>query len=116
MSKREIERQYNKLMLDVKTKDYYTKVDLSKRVNCYVCANRHVTKTIDIDTGVTPMFITCAVCNGQATSTFYRDINPAMEPSMEWYRPSLKETLKIKSSYMLDHVLMGGLMIRKIQK
>jgi hypothetical protein len=110
--KREIERRYNKLIADVRTNDYY-KVDLSNRVNCYVCQSGHVTKMRDVDAGVTPMFYTCETCNLRASSTGYRDIAPDMQPTQEWYRPDLKKVLKLKGP-MLEHVLSGGLMIRKI--
>ncbi len=44
----------------------------------------------------------------------YRDVMPNFEPSHEWYRPSLKETLELIIE--LDHVLNGGLLKRRIQK
>ena len=59
MSQREVERRYKKLLHDVQTKDFY-KIDLTKRVNCYGCpACKHITKTRDVDAGVTPMFFEC---------------------------------------------------------
>lgn len=116
MSRREIQRRYEKLMHDVATKDYYTKVDLTNRVNCYVCTScDHITKTKDSDAGVTPMFYRCENCGGIGRSSFYNDIAPNQRPTKEWYRPSLKEALKLKS-YELDHVLGGGLLIRKISQ
>lgn len=111
--KRQIEQEYKKLMKDVATSDYY-KVDLTNRVNCYTCSEGHIAKTKDIDAGVTPMFIQCK-CDKRASSSFYTDSAPSIEPTHEWYRPSLAETLKLKFN-MLDHVLCGGLMIRKIVK
>ena len=60
-SQSSVERKYKKLMQDVATSDYY-KVDLSNRVNCYVCKCGHITKTKDIDAGVTPMMFTCESC------------------------------------------------------
>lgn len=53
LSQREVERQYNKLMQDVATSDYY-KIDLTNRVNNYVCTSvkcQHITKTQDVDAG-----------------------------------------------------------------
>lgn len=116
ISQREIERQYSKLMNDIATKDYY-KVDLENRVNVYTCLNGHRTKTINKDAGTTPMFMSCPECGVQSKSSWYKDIAPDIEPSIEWYRPSLSECLKMrgKKEPLLDHVLMGGLDTRKIK-
>lgn len=116
MSRREIERRYNKLMKDVETNEFYTKVDLTNRVNCYVCQTcKHVTKTIDIDSGVTPFMHTCFKCGNVAHSTFYTDIAPHLKPVQEWYRPTLKQCFKMKDG-ILEHVLKGGLDVRLIEK
>lgn len=116
-SQREVERQYNRLLKDVETKDFY-KIDLTNRVNCYVCQKcRHITKTIDVDAGVTPFMHTCESCGDMAQSTFYKDVAPNLKPTQEWYRPSLKQVLKMRSDEgMLDHVLKGGLDVRKIRE
>jgi RNase P subunit RPR2 len=116
-SQREIQREYNKLLQDVATKDFY-KVDLTNRVNCYVCQSCHaITKTIDVDSGVTPFIHLCENCNGEAHSTFYKDIVPNRQPTQEWYRPSLKEVLKMRNKEgMLEHILQGGLDVRLISK
>lgn len=91
MSRREIERRYNKLMKDVETNEFYTKVDLTNRVNCYVCQTcKHVTKTIDVDAGVTPFVHRCGRCGQIAHSTFYRDIAPHLKPVQEWVSTNTK--------------------------
>lgn len=114
-SQRQVERQYNKLLQDVATKEFYTSIDLSNRVNCYVCNCGHITKTKDVDAGVTPFIHSCEKCGGEARSTFYRDIAPDQQPTQEWYRPSLKQTFKMRSKPgMVEHILMGGLDVRKI--
>jgi RNase P subunit RPR2 len=113
-SKREIEREYKKLLTDVATKDFY-KVDLTNRVNCYVCTKCHrITKTIDVDAGVTPFIHTCGHCGSDAHSTFYKDIAPHFKPTQEWYRPTLEQVLKMKGG-LLDHILQGGLDVRTIK-
>lgn len=113
-SQTQIEKKYKELMQDVATNDFY-KIDLSNRVNCYVCKCRHITKTKDIDSGVTPFIIKCERCNGYAESTMYRDIAPEQQPTMEWYRPSLEDVLKMTDqSGLLEHILKGGLECRKI--
>lgn len=115
ISQREIERKYSKLLNDVETNDFY-KVDLTNRVNCYVCQTcKHITKTKDIDSGVTPFMSHCESCGNYAQSTFYKDIAPDQPHTWEWFRPSLKQVLKMrKNEGMLDHILSGGLELRKI--
>lgn len=112
-SQREIERKYNKLLKDVETNDFY-KIDLTNRVNCYVCECGHITKTKDVDAGVTPFMHTCEKCGQMARSTFYKDIAPEQRATEEWFRPTLKQVLKMrKHEGMLDHILQGGLDVRK---
>lgn len=114
MKKDEIKRQYERLLKDVETNDFY-KIDLTNRVNCYVCPNcGHVTKTKDVDSGVTPFMFKCERCGELATSTFYKDIIPNQKPTWEWYRPSLDALLYDKNDYDLDHILQGGLKSRKL--
>jgi hypothetical protein len=114
ISQRELERKFTALMKSVKEDDFY-KIDLSNRVNCYKCQCGHITKTKDSDAGVTPFKHKCEECGDFSTSTFYTDILPDQKPTQEWYRPSLRELLKIrKNEPLLDHVLKGGLMSRAI--
>ncbi len=115
LSQREVARKYNALINDVKTKDFY-KIDLTNRVNCYTCQTcGHITKTKDVDSGVTPFMFGCEKCSQTAYSSFYKDIAPHLTPTVEWYRPSLAEVQKMRSknSGALDHVLQGGLLSRK---
>lgn len=116
-SQREVERMYQKLIHDVKTKEFY-KVDLTNRVNFYVCPSGHFIKTIDRHPGVTPMFIPCPICNSSAKSNFYTGGISGIKPTHEWYRPSLEECQKMrgKKENLLDHILMGGLELREIEK
>ena len=116
ISQREVERKYLKLTEEVKTKKFYTDVDLSNRVNCYVCKCGHITKTKDIDAGVTPFMFSCEECGETATSTFFKDIVPEQKPTIEWYRPTLKQVLKMrKDEGLLEHILLGGLDYRSIE-
>lgn len=109
-----IERKFKQLLHDVETKNFY-KIDLTNRVNCYVCKCGHITKTKDVDAGVTPMFFTCEECGGDARSTFFKDVAPHQQPTFEWYRPDLKKVLKMrKNPALLDHILQGGLDYRKV--
>jgi hypothetical protein len=113
LSKKEIIRAYNKLIKEVETDDFY-KIDLSNRVNCYICSCGHITKTKDVDSGVTPFMHNCEKCKKMANSSLYRDIAPDQDPTKEWYRPTLEQVLKIKDENLLDHILRGGLDSRKI--
>jgi hypothetical protein len=119
MNTNDIKTGYAKLMKAVAEDDFY-KVDLSNRVNCYVCEScKHITKTKDVDSGVTPFMIHCEMCGGWAKSTMYRDIAPQQNPTFEWYRPSLEETISKNENnpqFDLEHVLRGGLLKREIKK
>lgn len=89
------------------------------RVNCYTCGScKHITKTIDVDHGVIPFMHSCEKCNGTATSSFFRDIAPLLKPTQEWYRPSFKQVwnlYKKQQHDMVEHIMKGGLDVRKIQ-
>lgn len=115
-SQKRVEKKYNKLLKELETNTFYS-MDLTNRINCYVCDCGHITKTIDIDAGITPFIFTCEKCGEIARSTFYNDIVPDQEPTFEWYRPNLKETIKMrKKPDILEHVLSGGLHFRLINK
>ena len=87
-------------------------------VNCYYCDCGHATKTIDIHAGVTPFMFRCEKCSLLARSSFYKDIAPGTEPTIEFYRPGEDELLIIKRKDRLtyDHICDGGLISRKINK
>lgn len=86
-----------------------------ERINCYQCADcKAVVRTIDIDTGTTPMFNKCDVCGGRSSSTFYIDKFPEVPITYEWYRPTLEQVLKQKGNHnYIDHILNGGLSLRE---
>lgn len=69
--------------------------------------------TIDREPGVTPFIVQCPDCGGEAQSSAYKGINPAMIPTHEWYRPDSLEGLE---GWSLDHVSKGGLLLREIEK
>lgn len=116
MNKRQVAKRYNEMINFPQNKG-----ELKEgRVNCYRCDDcGTITKTIEIDKGVTPFFHFCSNenCDSFAASAFYEDILPDSEPIEEWYRPTLEETLELlKRGYMgsVDHILQGGLDVRKI--
>lgn len=86
------------------------------RINTYVCDTcKHLTKTIDVDKGVTPFMHDCVKCGDTAKSTFYNNIEPRLKPVQEWYRPTLEECLKLrKNEPLLEHVFQGGLLNRNL--
>jgi RNase P subunit RPR2 len=120
MTNAHVEKKYAALLKDVQTKDFYTQIDLTNRVTCYKCKEcGEITKTRDVDAGVTPFVFTCESCGGEAHSSFYKDIRPMQEPTIEWFRPTLEQVLKMnrqKKYQLLYHILQGGLEWRKIKK
>lgn len=90
-------------------------------VNAYRCMKCGAdTVTIDVDEGVTPMFLGCKAtpgCDGTAQSLEYfaDDIGPDPVPTYEWYRPTLKWARR-KGMEVLSHVRQGGLMLRPVKK
>ena len=73
--KRDVTKRYKKMLESVSKEEYY-----KGKVNCYTCQQcGKVTKTLDVDNGVTPMGIECPHCHGDAMSSFYEDIAPGVE-------------------------------------
>lgn len=98
------------------------------RFNVYTCPDGHQTVTLDVDDGVTPMFLGCrhdgteTACNLMAESACYPDgpmpesLREAYEEfGWEWYRPSMKWARR-QGPEMLDHVERGGLVLRRHEK
>lgn len=96
-----------------------------ERKNAYFCKKcRKVTITVDVDEGVTPMFILCPDCRKQATSMMYQlplcmrtEFTPnggitELPAQFEWYRPDKKEIEKLSKGEK-EHVKQGGLLMRK---
>lgn len=113
ISQREVERRYKEMLKKVKPLS-----EEEQRVNCYVCPScNHVTKTKDVDSGTTPFMHSCEACDDFARSTFYNDVAPHLEPTQEWYRPTLAQAMKLrKNEQHLEHILLGGLDVRPIIK
>lgn len=92
------------------------------RENVYTCKRcGGFTVTIDVDDGVTPMFIECRSpppgtedCKGMAASAMY-PVGPRPPnippPAWEWYSPSPNERATL-SWGDADHVERGGLLLR----
>jgi hypothetical protein len=116
MQKEHIKKLYNIIVVH-----YQTNGGNAGKTNCYTCRDGHITKTIDKDNGVTPFMIRCRHkdCVQHANSSLYRDAVPDLEPTYEWFRPSVEDVIKMdrKGEHgMVDHILNGGLDIRVITK
>lgn len=93
---------------------------MNNKINTYTCPYGHVTITIDIDEGVTPMMLRCKQkandgkhnCTEFAKSSWY-NCDQSLTPEYEWFKP---KTLKGYNSQMKEHLSKGGLDIRKISK
>jgi hypothetical protein len=91
--------------------------------NVYICTQGHHLTTVDLDDGVTPMFIKCrvpikrprgALCSERAHSGFYRDpMGGWAAPTHGWYRPSPAERAGLERD-LQEHVDNGGLLLRPL--
>ena len=84
------------------------------KVNVYICPKckkKHVTR--NRNAGVTPFMIDCENpdCDEMARSCFYK-VPQSLPPAYEWYSPNTEER-KGMSVQTLDHVEIGGLLLRK---
>jgi hypothetical protein len=118
MTNKHVMRLYFALIQSVKTDEFYTSIDLSNRVNLYRCKNGHEVKTKDIDPGVTPFIIPCPICHVDAYSSGYRDKAARLKVTHVWFRPSLAALSKLNKTHkmVVEHVLNGGLIYRKLKK
>lgn len=89
------------------------------RMNAYRCPDcGRVLLTVDVNEGVTPMFLACRKtpgCRGMSVSSGYPDTPPPTslgEPTHEWYRPSQQEFDAMEPAQQ-HHVLQGGLVLRE---
>ena len=113
--KKDITKRYKAMLRELPTAEID---DNTGKVNCYRCDKCHnVTKTIEREKGSTPMGIICPVCGDNAFSTFYQDIAPDKEPTFEWVRPTLEETLEMHNTpIQCNFVLAGGLVRKEIRR
>lgn len=87
--------------------------------NRYVCRDcGFAFITVDRDEGTTPFLTHCrhnSLCTGWAQSQFY-SIDQTEEATYEWYIPNEEEMLYIVNPNVLEHIKMGGLLLRRIEK
>lgn len=108
MNKEDIEKKYNELVQTIETKRMYDGRDKVDRYTCITCG--HIIYTTYRDKGVTPFTIRCSRCGGTKhhDKTYDKKTVPAYVNVMDWYRPTLEQTLKM-SDAKIEHVLNGGL-------
>lgn len=105
----EIKEKYEHITNTYKNKDL-------KSINCYTCEHcQHITKTINVDKGVIPYMFRCPNCKGYAYSSYFENIAPFLDPTIEWYRPTIEDTIQL-NALDLEHILNGGLMFRNVRK
>jgi len=91
--------------------------------NIYTCPKGHQTVTVDVDDGTTPFMLRCRQrdddgkhnCTEFSQSSGY-NLTPdqqLFEPEYEWFKPT---SLKGYSADMKEHLLKGGLELRKIKR
>jgi len=88
--------------------------DLSGMINQYTCpvCGETITTINRID-GTTPAMITCPTegCRGNMHSAYYM-VDQDLTPDHEWYKPSKLP----RDPDMRQHVKLGGLLLRKIER
>lgn len=83
---------------------------------CTTCGFDFV--TLDRDVGTTPFTTGCKnpkACKGWAQSSFYR-VDQHLPATYEWYVPDQAEIRDIIKPGVLQHIAMGGLLLRKIDQ
>lgn len=115
ISKNQVITRYNAIVALIASKPETVR----GRVNCYVCRKpecRHITKTICIHEGTTPALFHCEKCGEVADSSGFRDLAPNERSTIMWYRPVLKEVVKMRKTHPLivEHILKGGLGYKRI--
>lgn len=90
-----------------------------KPINTYTCTKGHITVTVDVCHGTTPMFLKCqqmagaSSCTEMARSAMYDGPAQCQVPEYEWYRPQNEHGM---DAYDKEHYRLGGLFLRKIKK
>lgn len=110
MTRKKIEKQYNKLVSEIEEKIMYDGRGTVDRYICDTCGYmRHTTYK---DKGVTPFVMRCPKCGGDMAhrQTFKKDTD--WVEVKNWYRPTLEQTLGM-SEGMIEYVLNGGLILEE---
>lgn len=110
MTKKQIEKRYNKLIDDIESMSIYDGRGTVDRYECKKCGA--IIHTTYAEKGVTPFSIGCRMSGYAAYSfrTFDKATVPPSVKVLNWYRPSLEATLKM-SEGEIEHILNGGLIL-----
>lgn len=110
MKREQIEKQYNKLVSEIEGKKMYDGRGTVDRYVCDTCG--HITYTTYRDKGVTPFTMRCHRCGGTKyhDKTYDKKTVPGYVNVIDWYRPTLKQTLEM-SAGQIEHILNGGLIL-----
>lgn len=110
MNRKRIERAYDKLVREIEELRMYDGRGTIDRYTCCECGN--IIHTTYKDKGVTPFTIRCKKCGYpmQHTDTFFPPMKDVKV--LNWYRPTLKKTLKMPEG-MIQYVLQGGLILEE---
>lgn len=100
-------------------------VEFQPRWNAYLCTSCYLCfVTVDVDDGVTPMFLSCRHCSGRMQSAMYASVNTWPRKLHNrpadgvWYKPKRMERRRMKREFpaMFQHVSKGGLILRPPKK
>ena len=112
MTKKQIEKKYNALVGRIEDMGIYDGRGTVDRYECEKCGC--VMHTTYKDKGVTPFATSCRECGGlmRHTKTFSKEVVPTHIKVINWYRPTLKQVLKMPDG-IVEHILNGGLILEK---
>lgn len=112
MTHKEVKKEYLKLTKEIETMPMYDGCNTVDRYVCDKCGG--ILHTTYKDKGVTPFIITCQICGGMMkhTQTFRKETVPETVEIKNWFRPTLKQTLKM-SDTNIEHILNGGLILEE---
>lgn len=110
MEREDIEKKYNELVKSIESKIMYDGRGKVDRYTCDTCG--HIIYTTYRDKGVTPFTIRCTRCGGTKyhDKTYDKKTVPGYVNVMDWYRPTLEQTLKMPDR-VIEHILNGGLIL-----
>lgn len=112
MKQKQIEKQYNKLVSEIEGKKMYDGRGTVDRYVCDTCG--HIIYTTYRDKGVTPFTMRCRRCGGTKyhDKTYDKKTVPDYVNVIDWYRPTLEQTLKMPAG-QIEHILQGGLILEE---
>lgn len=110
MEREDIEKKYNELVKSIEKKIMYDGRGKVDRYTCDTCG--HIIYTTYRDKGVTLFTTKCKRCGRTMChdKTYDKKTVPSYVNVMDWYRPTLDQTLKMPDR-VIEHILNGGLIL-----